>query len=161
MRVIHLAVILNCRVVFIRHNYIRHLQIKDVWKVSIRDKIKDVYTAFWRFLVRLSKTDEALCAAEQGRAQALMELMKIQYDLQLLSSEFPDVQQTFSNEARSTSTQTVFVALEGKTINLWVLCEKKCPVLTKHGRRERCSSLYKAVKEKCFERKPDSWSFFR
>ena len=161
MRVIHLAVILNCRVVFIRHNYIRHLQIKDVWKVSIRDTRKDVYTAFWRFLVRLSKTDEALCAAEQGRAQALMELMKIQYDLQLLSSEFPDVQQTFSNEARSRPLKRFLWRLRVKQSIYGSYAKKKCPVLTKHGRRERCSSLYKAVKEKCFERKPDSWSFFR
>ena len=61
------------------HNDIRHLQVEDVWKVSFRDMRNNVYTAFWRFLLRLSKTNEALCAAEQGRAQALMDLMKIQY----------------------------------------------------------------------------------
>ena len=105
------------------HNDIRHLQVEDVWKVSFRDMRQDVYTALWRFLVRLSKIDEALCAAEQGRAQALMDLMKIQYDLQLPHSEFPGVEDSFSNLASSTSTQTVFVALQGKTINLWVLCK--------------------------------------
>ena len=105
------------------YNDIRHLQVEDVWKVSFRNMRKYVYTAFWRFLVRLSKFGEALFAAEQGRAQALLDLMKIQYDLQLLPFEFPGVEETFSNLASSTSTQTVFVALQGKTINLWVLCK--------------------------------------
>ena len=105
------------------YNDVRHLQVKDVWKVSFRDMCKNTYSALWRFLVRISKIDEALCAAEQGRAQALMDLMKIQYDLQLLSSELLDFQEKFSNVASSTSTQTVFVALEGKKINLWVFCK--------------------------------------
>ena len=105
------------------YNDIRHLQVKDVWKVSFRDMRNNVYTAFWRFLVKLSKIDEALSAAEQGRAQALMDLVKIQYGFRLLSSEFPDDQETFL--ASSTSTPTVFVALQGKTINLWVLCKGK------------------------------------
>ena len=105
------------------HNDIRHLQVTDVWKVSFRNIRHPVYTALWRFLVRLSKIDEALCAAEQGRAQALMDLMKIQYDLQLPHSEFPGDEEKFSNLTGPTSTQTVFVALQGKTINLWVLCK--------------------------------------
>ena len=124
------------------YNDIRHLQVEDVWKVSFRDMHNNVYTAFWRFLLRLSKTNEALCAAEQGRAQALMDLMKKQYGLQLLSSEFPDDQETFSNLASSTSTQTIFVALEGRKINLWVLCKGKNVQFQQNTVEERDASCF-------------------
>ncbi len=81
------------------------------------------YTALWRTLARLSKTDEALVAAEQGRAQALTDLMKERYGPELQPSHFIGVEETISNVASSNSSQAVFVALEGNTIYLWVLCQ--------------------------------------
>ncbi|XP_078356855.1 tetratricopeptide repeat protein 28-like [Oculina patagonica] len=49
--------------------------------------------------------------------------MKKCYGLESLSSEFCGVKETISNEGSSMSTQTVFVALEGNKINLWVICQ--------------------------------------
>ena len=44
------------------------LQFEDTWKVSFRDEHQGVYTSLLRVLLKLSKTDEALSAAEQGRS---------------------------------------------------------------------------------------------
>ncbi|XP_078373912.1 tetratricopeptide repeat protein 28-like [Oculina patagonica] len=106
------------------YNKVRDLlQDEDEWKVNFRHMNQHSYTALWNTLVRLSKTNEALCAAEQVRAQALMDLMKVRYGHELLSSEFRGVEQKIPNVAGSMSTQTVFVALEDNTINSWVLCQ--------------------------------------
>ncbi|XP_078361417.1 tetratricopeptide repeat protein 28-like [Oculina patagonica] len=99
------------------------LQEEDVWKVNFRDMHQDAYTALWRTLVRLSKTDEALCAAEQGRAQALMDLMESQYGLELRTSGCLDLSEMASTIESDRSKQIVFVALDGTKINLWVLCK--------------------------------------
>ena len=64
------------------YDCVRGLQVEDNFKLSFRDMHQDAYTALCRTLVRLSKTDEALCAAEQGRAQALLDLMKLRFGLQ-------------------------------------------------------------------------------
>ena len=96
------------------------LQEEDVWKINFRHMHQGVYTALWRTLVSLAKTDDALCAAEQGRAQALMDLMQLQYGFELLPSASL-VEKMISN----VSIQTVFVALEGNNINLWLLCKEK------------------------------------
>ena len=99
------------------YNNVRHLfQGNDARKVNFRDMHHNSYTALWRTLVRVSKTDEALFGAEEGRAQALVDLLKLRYGLKSLPSE---------SVASSVSTQTVFVALERNTINLWLLCKGK------------------------------------
>ena len=92
------------------------LRTEDVWKVNFRNIHQHAYTALWRTLVRLSKTDEALCAAEQGRAQALMDLMELRYGLELL-----DLKEMASSIVSDVSSQIAFVALEGNKVNLWVL----------------------------------------
>ena len=90
------------------------LQSKDAWKISFRDYTKEKYTALYRTLVKLSNFTEALCVAEQGRAQALTDLMKRQYELESLPSETsePDI---LSN----VTAQTIFIALEWYRIYLW------------------------------------------
>ena len=96
---------------------------KDVWKVNFRDQHQHAYTALWTTLVKLSKTDEALSAAEQGRGQALTDLMELQYGLKLPSSESFDFKEIMSSIVLDVSTQIVFVALEDKKTNLWVLSQ--------------------------------------
>ena len=98
------------------------LPLEDVLKVSFRDLQQDAYTALWRTLIRLSKIEEALYAAEQGRAQALMDLMALQYGLQLLPFGCRHLKK-ISTIVRKTSSQIIFVALQGKKICLWVLCK--------------------------------------
>ena len=95
------------------------LQSEDVWKISFRSFRHHAYTALLRTLVKLEKYDEALRVAEQGRAQALMDLMKTQYDTVASTSIEPDV--TMTALLSDLSAQTVFIALESNKIQLWVL----------------------------------------
>ena len=99
------------------------LQSEDAWKITFRDSLQCTFTALWRTLVKLQKTDEALCVAEQGRAQALIDLMKLRYGFGHPSLT-DELKETISVIVSNISTQTVFIALESNTINFWVLCKE-------------------------------------
>ena len=101
------------------------LKFQDTWKVSFRDKHKCVYSSLVRVMLKLHRTDESLRAAEQGRAQALMDLMASNYCLQLPHPLSLEHKEMMSHIARDRSSQVVFIALEGKKINLWVLCKRQ------------------------------------
>ena len=94
---------------------------KDEWKISFRDHCKDVYTALWSIQLKQNKTDEALVTAEQGRGQALMDLMESHYGLQLIQAGSGGQMKTISDILNYISSQTVFVAVGRNTINFWVL----------------------------------------
>ena len=99
------------------------LQAEDKWKISFRNLHQDAYTALWRILLKLQKIDEALYVAEQGRAQALMDLMKSKY----VSGELPSesvVPENTSDILSYISTQTAFVALGIRSINFWTLSKE-------------------------------------
>ena len=97
------------------------LQSEDLWKISFRNTLQDAFTAWWRTLVRLQKIDEALCVAEQGRAQALNDLSKIQYDFELHPSVSSELRETLSDISSIVSTQAIFIGLDRNTINLWIV----------------------------------------
>ena len=97
------------------------LQSEDTWKISFRNACQYAYIALWRTLVKLQKTDEALCVAEQGRAQALKDLMKLRYDSELLAYGSFHQELTISSMMSDTSAQIVFVALDTNNIYSWVL----------------------------------------
>ncbi|KAL9954591.1 hypothetical protein ACROYT_G042153 [Oculina patagonica] len=101
------------------------LQSEDTWKITFRNACQHAYTALWSTLLLLEKPGEALCVAEQGRAQALMDLMKLQYGSELLAPGTIQPTVTISDISNNKSTQLVFLALERKMINLWVLCKGK------------------------------------
>ncbi len=108
------------------YNNVRNLlQSEDAWKITFRNACQDAYTALWRALVKLGKTEEALYVAEEGRAQALMDLMKRQYNLECLSSGSCDAEKTISDTLSDVSTQTVFLSLESSTIHMWLLRKGK------------------------------------
>ncbi|CAH3194374.1 unnamed protein product [Porites evermanni] len=68
----------------------------------------------------LQKTDEALYAAEQGRAQALLDALQIKYGF----ASFPrsnKSEEEVTNPSRKISTLTAFLAIKNETINIWVL----------------------------------------
>ena len=76
-------------------------------------------------MLKSNKIDETLLAAEQGRAQALMDLTESRYDLsRSLEPESYESVETISSILSSipTCTQTLFLAVDGDTINFWVLC---------------------------------------
>ena len=59
-------------------NSLRSLQ---NWKINFRELHEKTYTAVWVSLLRIKKIDEALFAAEQGRAQTLSDNLLLQYKL--------------------------------------------------------------------------------
>ena len=89
------------------------LQSEDAWKISLLEVYCQVYTALVRTLLKNRETDAALCAAQQGRAQALVDFLKSQYGV--LGTTSMEVQSCILTNL---STQTVFLA---HTINFWVL----------------------------------------
>ncbi|XP_068698157.1 tetratricopeptide repeat protein 28-like [Montipora foliosa] len=95
----------------------RLLQSEDAWKISFRDTKGFAYTALWTALLKNGEVDEALYAAEQGRAQALADILKMQYSV----DEKPMVKVTISLVMKDLPSQTVFTALEGNTISFWLL----------------------------------------
>ena len=99
------------------------LQSEDAWKIRFRDKRQHAYTALWRILVRTMKLDEALYAAEQGRAQALIDVLKTQYGMDSLTTPSIKPEETISYIVNDSTTQTVFLALdeEADMISFWLL----------------------------------------
>ena len=65
----------------IRHDFKR----KDEWKISYRNMYEKSYTSRWRLLLRHGEVGKALFAAEEGRAQALNDLMELNYGLRQLT----------------------------------------------------------------------------
>ena len=70
----------------------------------------------------------ALYTAEQGGAQVLMGLLALQYGLKLFPFGCPHFKK-ISNIVRDTSSQIVFVALEGKKMNLTMKWQEVFAVL--------------------------------
>ena len=97
----------------------RLLQSEDAWKISFHDKYGFAYTNLWTTLLKNGEVDEALYAAEQGRAQALADILKMQYGI----DENPTMKLTISLIMKDLPSQTVFTALEGNTISFWLLRE--------------------------------------
>ncbi|XP_068678995.1 tetratricopeptide repeat protein 28-like [Montipora foliosa] len=100
----------------------RHsLKSEDELKVTFRDSYHLSYTALWRTLLKNGEIEEALYAAEKGRAQALMDILQDQYgiDFQSFSALVPN--QTLTAALELLPSQAVFVALDENKITFWVL----------------------------------------
>ena len=107
---------LGCYRLSIKHfDETRHsLKSEDEWKITFRDSYPLSYTALWRTLLKNGKIEEALYAAENGRAQALMDILKEQYGID-------SPKQTLSAALEFLPSQAVFVALDENKITFWVV----------------------------------------
>ena len=114
---------LSCYRSSIKHfDETRHsLKSEDELKVTFRDSHRVSYTALWRTLLKNGEIEEALYAAEKGRAQALMDILQDQYgiDSQSFSALAPN--QTLTAALELLPSQAVFVALDENKITFWVL----------------------------------------
>ena len=99
----------------------RHLHSEVAWKISFHDTNQSVYAALWRALLKNGEVDEALYAAEQGRAQALTDILKVRYHSDGEPSSAVTTKETISSLLEYLPSQTVFTALEGNTISFWIL----------------------------------------
>ena len=101
---------------------------EDQLKISFRTEHQSVYTLLWQVLVMLERNDEALYAAERGRAQALLDALKVTYGLTSLSPRSIESEEEVRNISRKTTVLTVFLALQEKTVNMWVLGKEDNPI---------------------------------
>ena len=112
------------------------LKSEDNWKINFRELHEPTYTALWMSLLRTEKIEEALFAAEQGRAQTLSDNLLTQYKVNVsLSSATIDTKETIFRLFAKFSSPTLFLAIEGFTINIWFLRKGKKVVFRK-GRLE-------------------------
>ena len=101
---------------------------EDELKISFRTKHQFAYTHLWQVLVMLERNDEALYAAERGRAQALLDALKVTYGLTSLSPRSIESEEEVRCISRKTTVLTVFLALHLKTLNIWVLGKEDNPI---------------------------------
>ena len=100
---------------------------EDVLKISFRNRklCKQAYSCLWQVLVMLQLTDEALYAAEKGRAQALVDALKINYGLTSLSLKSNESEEELKIILEKISVSTVFVAVQKETISMWILRKER------------------------------------
>ena len=131
------------------------LKSEDDWKIKFRDTREETYTCLWKSLLRIKKLDEALFAAERGRAQTLSDRLVIQYQLPApLSAALMDPKETISHLSIEVSLPTLFLAIEGFTINIWFLSRGK-KVIFREGRLEgdrRENDPVGALLQSCLEK---------
>ena len=98
------------------------LKSEDNWKMTFRDLNAMKYTSLWRSLLRIGKINEALFAADQGRAQTLYDNLLTQYGLASPSSCATfDSKETTIRLFTELSSQIIFLGVEGRRINIWFL----------------------------------------
>ena len=117
-------------------NQLRHLQSKDELKISLRDKASHAYTGYCRVLLKQGKVDEALFAAEEGRAQALTDLMKSLFGIPVGSQPLSHAvgKDEIVQILRSITSSIVFQAVADDGINLWLLSKER----VHHRRPNEC-----------------------
>ena len=109
------------------------LKSEDDWKINFRELYDNTYYLKWRSLLRIGKIDEALFAADQGRAQTLSDNLLIQYGLALPSSDVTfDSKERISRFLTELSIPIIFLATEGLRINIWFLRRGKEIAFRKH-----------------------------
>ena len=102
---------------------------EDQLKISFSTRYRCAHTHLWQVLVMLDRNDEALYAAERGRAQALLDALKVTYGLTSLSPRSIESEEEVRYNSRKTTVLTVFLALEEKTVNMWVLGKEGSPIV--------------------------------
>ncbi|XP_074637023.1 uncharacterized protein LOC141895164, partial [Acropora palmata] len=112
------------------------LKSEDNWKITFRELHETTYTFLWKSLLRLGKINEALFAADQGRAQTLYDNLMIRYGLASpLSCTTFDSKETTIRLFTELSSQIIFLGLEGLKINIWFLSRGQ-KVSFRHGKLE-------------------------
>ena len=131
------------------------LKSEDDWKINFREKYETTYIGLWKSLIRMEKLDEALLAAEQGRAQTLTDNLLIQYKLpaSLLAATM-DLKEIVSRLFTELSSPTLFLAVDGLSINIWLLSRGKKVIFRKgtlEGDRRETYPV-RALLQNCLEK---------
>ena len=105
-----------CRCCVIIFDAIRaNLRFRDDWKISYRDMQRNAYTCLWRLHLKQNQILDALLSAEQGRAQALNDLICFRYGSGEIQPR-PHTPGNFDLEllASGAVSNTVFMAVDDK-----------------------------------------------
>ena len=94
---------------------------EDALKISFRDLHRAAYSNLWQSLLKLGRIDDSLCAAEAGRAQALVDILKTQYGFAESPSASLEPKETISYISSKLSTKTVFLGHSRNKITFWVI----------------------------------------
>ena len=106
-------------------NIVRHdLKGKDEWKINYRNMYEMAYTSLWRLLLKQGEVERALFAAEQGRAQALNDLMELNYGLETTHSQV-NLEESTCQSFSFPRSVTVFMAINEQEIVFWVVQERE------------------------------------
>ena len=111
------------------------LQSEDKWKIGFRNECNYAYTGLCRVLLKQEKIDEALAAAEEGRAQSLADLMTSQYGFHEGQTEGKRLDEEEFGMLNNSSSSTIFLSVSENKINIWLLLKEK-PVL--HRQKTLC-----------------------
>ena len=99
------------------------LELKDEWKISLRDQYQTTYTALWRLLLAEGNVKGALFSAEQGRAQGLKDLIELNYAFERSGAGSGTENRTVDELLRYLPPNTIFTAFGEKEIVFWV-CQR-------------------------------------
>ena len=99
---------------------------KDEWKISFRDQYR-FYKALWSLQLRRGNTIEALLTAESGRAQALVDALKLKYGVKTVKSSPEEQMNEMDILSGQTSSPTIFIAEDEdpKSLNIWLLLKSQ------------------------------------
>lgn len=97
-----------------------NLQFNDELKISWRDMHQKVYTRLWTLLLKQGEVLEALFSAEQGRAQALKDLMELKYASETTPAESEIVNVNVRDLLSCLPSNTVFIAIEENELIFWI-----------------------------------------
>ena len=98
------------------------LKSKDEWKVNFRNQYQMAYTGLCRVLVKQGDIEEALLAAEKGRAEALKNLMESSF---CSGTSQHKIGEEDLAVLKNVPSNTVFQAVDRANVNLWVVSEGK------------------------------------
>ena len=94
---------------------------EDAMKISFRELHRVAYRGLWISLLKLERIEDALHAAERGRAQALVDGLKGECHLTDLPSALLSPEKVISYITSKLSSKVVFIGHQRNTINFWVI----------------------------------------
>ena len=93
---------------------------KDKWKISLRNTYFDVKSELWQILLKQGRVVEALLTADQGRAEALNDLLEIKYGFKGLPPEMGTLSANTSDILSFLPSNTVVIGFNKDGIVSWV-----------------------------------------
>ena len=94
---------------------------KDEWKINLFEVFHCVHAALRRTYLKLNMDVEALFAVEDGRAQALEDILASRYGMNSAQLRLSGEGTTMSDMSKYISANTIVLELDDDRINIWFL----------------------------------------